>query len=120
MHDLAGVGGCGAFLRLDRLIKAGLMEPAGLKAFKERDKKKAGLYSFEQRRDVVFDKALEKQFRAQKDAWKFFQAQPPGYRRIYTFYVMSAKQEATRTRRLAHLIGQSAAGKRIGMLKPKG
>jgi len=62
---------------------------------------------------------LEKRFRASAKAWKFFQAQPDGYRRIATFYVMSAKQPETRLRRLDQLIDDSAAGLRIGPLRRK-
>jgi hypothetical protein len=60
---------------------------------------------------------LEKRFKANSKAWKFFQSQPDGYRRIAVFYVMSAKQEQTRVRRLDILIRDSAAGLRLGLLR---
>jgi uncharacterized protein YdeI (YjbR/CyaY-like superfamily) len=62
---------------------------------------------------MSFSAALERQFRKAATAWKFFQAQPPGYRRLLTFYVMSARQEETRVKRLARLIESSAKGKRL-------
>jgi uncharacterized protein YdeI (YjbR/CyaY-like superfamily) len=103
--------------RVKELIEAGRMRPAGLRVFEGRDPKKTNLYSFEQRQAAVLDPAFEKRFKANKAAWRFFQSQPPGYRRVATFYVMSAKQEETRVRRLDALIRDSAAGERIGLLR---
>ncbi len=99
--------------RIKQLIKEGRVLPAGLRAFKARDVKKSGVYSFEQRVNPTLDPASEKRFRANKDAWRFFQLQPPGYRRLTTFWVMSARKEETRARRLDRLIADSAAGQRI-------
>jgi hypothetical protein len=59
---------------------------------------------------------MVKTFRSNKKAWNFFQLQPPGYRKLCTFWVMEAKLDATRERRLATLIADSAAGRRIGLL----
>lgn len=101
--------------RAEALLKAGRMAPAGADAFAARDPKRAGLYSFENR-DRGLDADSEKRFRAQRKAWKFFQEQPPGYRRIAAFWVASAKREETRARRLAQLIADSARGERIAML----
>ncbi len=103
--------------RAKELIARGRMRRAGRRAFEARDPKKTNLYSFEQRRAATFDAPLEKRFKANPAAWKFFLSQPPGYRRIATFYVMSAKQEETRLRRLETLIRDSAAGLRIGLLR---
>jgi uncharacterized protein YdeI (YjbR/CyaY-like superfamily) len=101
--------------KAERLKKAGRMEKGGLAAFEGRDPKRAGLYSFENK-PAEFSPAVEKRFRANKAAWRFFAAQPPGYRRVATFWVMSAKQEATRERRLARLIEDSGAGNRLASL----
>jgi uncharacterized protein YdeI (YjbR/CyaY-like superfamily) len=98
--------------KVEALIKAGRMAEPGLKVYRERDPRRAGLYSFE-REAMSFSAALERQFRKAATAWKFFQAQPPGYRRLLTFYVMSARQEETRVKRLARLIESSAKGKRL-------
>lgn len=103
--------------RAKELIRAGLMRPAGLKAFKARDPEKSGVYSFEQRQAAKLSPEAERKFKANKRAWKFFESQPPGYRRIATWYVVSAKQEQTRARRLARLIKDSAEGRRIGLLQ---
>jgi uncharacterized protein YdeI (YjbR/CyaY-like superfamily) len=98
--------------RLEELIAAKRVATPGLEAWQRRDPKKTGLYSFENR-PKAFEPALERTFKAEKAAWAFFCAQPPGYRRLMAFYVMSAKQPETRARRLAALIKTSAEGKRI-------
>ena len=102
--------------RAAELMKEGRMRPAGARAFEGRDPKKTNRYSFEQRQAAELA-PLEKRFKANSKAWKFFQSQPDGYRRIAVFYVMSAKQEQTRVRRLDILIRDSAAGLRLGLLR---
>ena len=98
--------------RVKELLALDRMAKAGLEAFERRDPKKTGIYSFENR-PKTFEPALERTFKAEKAAWAFFCVQPPGYRRLMTFYVMSAKQPETRARRLVRLITSSAEGKRI-------
>ncbi len=105
--------------RAKQLIKKGLMQPAGLKAFEERDKEKTRFYSYEQRSKGL-SKELEAEFKKQRGAWKFFSAQPPGYQRTLTFWVMSAKQETTQQRRLARLIEMSTKNQRVDLLAPFG
>lgn len=100
-----------------RLDAAGKMRPAGLAAFAARDEKKTGIYSFEKRPEN-FPADLERIFRAQPSAWSFWQAQPPGYRRTITHWVISAKRDETRQRRLAGVIAESAANRRVDLLKP--
>ena len=102
-----------------RLTAAGRMHAAGLAAFAARDVAKTGTYAFERQTPAKLTAAQEKQFRANKDAWTFFSAQAPWYRRTALHLVVSAKQEATRVRRLAQLIADSAAGRRIGELRPR-
>ena len=98
--------------RVKELIAAKRMAKPGLEAWERRDPKKTGIYSFENR-PKAFDAALDREFRKQPAAWTFFRAQPPGYQRLMTFYVMSAKRQETRLQRLARLIETSAEGKRI-------
>jgi uncharacterized protein YdeI (YjbR/CyaY-like superfamily) len=98
--------------RIKELIAAGRVTQAGLETYERRDPKRAGLYSFENR-PKAFDKPLERAFRSHARAWEFFRAQPPGYQRICTFFVMSAKKDETRQRRLERLIKVSSEGKRI-------
>jgi uncharacterized protein YdeI (YjbR/CyaY-like superfamily) len=98
--------------RAKELIAEGLMKPAGQKAFETRDEKRANRYSYE-RDNAAFSAEQEKEFRKNKPAWGFFSEQPPWYRKLGTHYVVSAKRAETQTRRLATLIADSAAGRRL-------
>jgi uncharacterized protein YdeI (YjbR/CyaY-like superfamily) len=102
--------------KVEALAAAGRLAPAGLKAFEARDAKRTGIYSFEQRSALTFDREATRTLRARPDAWRFLEAQPPGYRRLVAFWVMSAKKPETRQRRLARLIEDSAKGRRVGIL----
>lgn len=95
------------------LIDAGRMHPSGRAAFARRDGAAAGRYSFE-RKAVSLDPRAAARFKANAKAWAFFESQAPWYRRVATHWVTSAKREETRERRLATLIHDSAAGRRIG------
>jgi uncharacterized protein YdeI (YjbR/CyaY-like superfamily) len=97
--------------KIEQLKKLGLMRPEGLKRFEER-RDKAG-YSYEERVGMALTKDLEKQFRAEKVAWTFFREQAPSYRKNCIYWIMSAKQENTRARRLERLIQASSLKKRI-------
>jgi uncharacterized protein YdeI (YjbR/CyaY-like superfamily) len=103
--------------RVAELTKLGLMRPAGLQAFEARKGDKTGIYAYEQRKNAKLPRAYERQFRANKKAWKFFQSQPPWYRRTATYRVISAKREETRLGRLAELIKESELGLPIKELR---
>ena len=98
--------------RAMELIELGLMQPAGLKVLQRRQEARSVVYSYEQRGQKL-DDAYEKKLRANKKAWAFFQAQPPWYQRAASWWVISAKQEETRLRRLAKLIEDSEAGRTV-------
>jgi uncharacterized protein YdeI (YjbR/CyaY-like superfamily) len=102
--------------RAKALKKEGRMAHPGLKAFDGRDRARSGRYSFEQRTAPKLDRESARAFRAKARAWTFFQAQPQGYRKTATFWVMSAKKAETRARRLAQLVADSERGRRIGLL----
>lgn len=97
---------------VERLIAAGRMAASGLKAFEARVAHKTGIYSFELE-EADFSPALENKFRADKNAWMFWQAPPPGYRRTLKHWVMRAKRDETRVRRLQTLIDACARGLRL-------
>jgi uncharacterized protein YdeI (YjbR/CyaY-like superfamily) len=99
--------------RVRELTKLGRMRPAGLKAFKLRKKEKSGIYSYENRKSAVLGGAAEKRFRSRPKAWDFFQRQPASYRQTLIWWVVTAKQEKTRQKRLERLIAESEAGRRI-------
>ena len=103
--------------RAKALIAAGRMQPAGLKAFEARDASRSA-YSLAQRAGTSFSEESEKTFRANRAAWEFFQAQPPGYRRNQIAYVESAKRDDTRERRLRNLVAACAAGIRLDPMRP--
>jgi uncharacterized protein YdeI (YjbR/CyaY-like superfamily) len=99
--------------RVAVLTEEGRMHAAGRAAFAKRSEKKSGIYSYEQRHQARLDPPHEKQFKANGQAWTFFTAQPPGYRQITIYWIVSAKQEETRRKRLQTLIEASAASRRI-------
>jgi uncharacterized protein YdeI (YjbR/CyaY-like superfamily) len=102
--------------RVEELEKAGRMRLAGRRAFQDRNEEQARRYSYEQR-TAKLAAAYEKKLRAVPKAWKFFRSQAPWYQRTMSLWVMSAKQEATRMRRLDRLIADSAQGQRIVPMK---
>jgi uncharacterized protein YdeI (YjbR/CyaY-like superfamily) len=99
--------------RVEALTKVGKMQPAGLRAFAARRPEKTGIYSFERREPARLPPGQEKALRANRKAAAFFDAQPPWYQRAAIHWVISAKREETRERRLAWLIADSAAGNTI-------
>jgi uncharacterized protein YdeI (YjbR/CyaY-like superfamily) len=103
--------------RVEELLKNGRMRPAGIAAYERRLEKNSRVYSYEQRKKAALDPGAEERFRAHPEAWKFFRSQPPGYRRTAIYWVVSAKREDTRRRRLDTLIEDSANGLRIGPLR---
>lgn len=106
--------------RMGELIAEGRVHPAGLAAFEKRRDDRSAIYSYEQRKTAELPEEYERRFRENTAAWEFFQSQPPGYRRTATFWVVSAKKEETRKKRISTLIADSAAGRRIAGLIPTG
>ena len=98
--------------RIGELMAAGRVHAAGIRAFEARTIDNTAIYSYENR-PTDLPEAYLAQLRANEPAWAWWQAQTPGYRRTATWWVVSAKQEATRDRRLATLIEDSAAGRMI-------
>jgi uncharacterized protein YdeI (YjbR/CyaY-like superfamily) len=96
----------------ERLIKEKRMTPAGLQAYAARKEYRSGIYSYEQRSPELVE-PYSGIFKRNKTAWKFFQAQPPSYRKIMNWFIVSAKREETRNLRLAKLIDASAKGIRL-------
>jgi uncharacterized protein YdeI (YjbR/CyaY-like superfamily) len=98
--------------RVAELTLEGRMQPAGENAFAGRLENKSGIYAYEQRQAELPD-VYAKELRKNKDAAKFFAAQPPSYRKVAMWWIVSAKQEATRLKRLQKLIAASAQGRRV-------
>ncbi len=104
--------------RVEELTRAGRMRPAGLRAFEQRSEERSATYSYEQRKEASLEPAQERLFRANRKAWEFFQAQAPWYRRAAIWWVVSAKRQETRNKRLATLIEDSEQGRTVRPLTP--
>jgi uncharacterized protein YdeI (YjbR/CyaY-like superfamily) len=105
--------------RAQELADQGRMQPQGIKAFQARRENKSGIYSYEQRGDQLAEPYAQK-LKANRKAWAFFQAQPPSYRKGAGWWVVSAKKEETRLKRLETLIEDSAQGRLIKpFIRPK-
>jgi uncharacterized protein YdeI (YjbR/CyaY-like superfamily) len=98
--------------KVEALVREGRMMPAGLAAYARRDPARSGIYAFE-KEAAVFDADAQRTFKKSRAGWAFFHAQPAGYQRLATHYVVSAKRPETRAKRLAAVIMHSARGERI-------
>ena len=104
--------------RFRELEAMGLVHDAGRAAFAKRDEARTRIYSYENWPQGL-DAESEAVFRKDRAAWTFFEAQPPSYRRVWAYRVMSAKRPETRERRLRSLIEASRKGQRIEALRPR-
>ena len=102
--------------RVEALEAEGRMRDPGRAAFARRDDDRSRVYSHE-RADAHLDDAMERRFREDDAAWAFWTAQPPGYRRTLSWWVISAKRPETRAKRLEELVRESAAGRRVGQFE---
>lgn len=100
-----------------RLTREGRMMPPGLAAYNAKDERRAGVYSFE-REKAELEPAMKTRFRKNPKAWKFFDSQPPYYRKLAAWYVISAKRDETREKRLSDLIACSARQTRLPPFTP--
>ena len=97
--------------RYESLTTAGLMTPAGVRAYEE-NKHKSGLYAYENvQKELTSDE--EALFRGNEPAWADWEKRPPSYRKSALHWITSAKRPETRTKRLAELIAVSAEGRRL-------
>jgi len=97
--------------KVEELIRVGKMTPAGLTAFEKRLEIRSAIYSYENQPEKLAEE-MEIRFKENQLAWSFFNAQAPSYRKTIIFWVMSAKQQATRNSRLDKLIEACSEGKR--------
>lgn len=102
--------------KMQELIDAGLVSPAGIRAFERRSAKKSAIYAYENRESAVFDAESEREFKRHRAAWCFFESCPPWYRRTAIWRTVSAKRPGTRAKRLAELIACCAQGRSIPTL----
>jgi uncharacterized protein YdeI (YjbR/CyaY-like superfamily) len=104
--------------KVRELTRAGKMKPAGLRAFEARTPEKTGVYSFERASAAELTPTEDARFRKNKKAATFFEAQAPSYRRAALHWIVSAKRDETRLRRLLQLIEVSGVGERLVALTP--
>ena len=102
--------------RVAELKAMRLMMPIGLEAFSKRDVNKSARAAHEQK-TVELDPIYESKFKKNRDAWGFWIAKAPGYRKQASWWILSAKREETRMKRLNILIDCSAKGDIIPPLK---
>lgn len=98
--------------RAEELVRLKQMQPSGLEAFAARIENKSGIYSYEQR-STELTLPYAKLLKNNEAASNFFEKQPPSYRKMIGWWIISAKKEETRMARLAKLISESAKGKRL-------
>ena len=104
--------------RFEVLKNEGRMTPKGLAAYEARSGVANSAYSFEANQPPAFTPEQEARFKENAVAWEHFEKTAPSYRRMSIWWVISAKQEATKERRLAQLMAQCAAGEKIGVIQP--
>lgn len=98
--------------RAQELIQQGKMCPAGFKAYEARKENKSGIYSYEQRA-VDLEDPYKEILKKNAAAWRFYEGQPPSYRKAIGWWIISAKREETRIKRMHKLIAFSAMGQRL-------
>lgn len=102
--------------RVKALTRKRRMRAAGLKVFRARRVEKSGIYSFESRPQKLSPRYV-RLLRANRAAWTYYRGRAPWYQRTVNFWILSAKREETRLKRLALLIMDSAAGRDIALLR---
>ena len=102
--------------KVKALTEAGKMKPAGLHVYNKRSDQVG--YTSEDR-NVPLATEYEEQIKANGPAWTFFSSLAPSYKRDTIWWVMTAKKEETRLRRLAIVIESSEQGLKIPSLRKK-
>ena len=98
--------------KVEALIENGLMRDAGMKAYGDREEHRSEVYGYE-RKALTLSREFKAIFRENEKAWEFFKAQAAYYKKTAQNWVMSAKREDTRRRRLAKLIESSAKEEKV-------
>ncbi len=105
--------------KIEELTQKGLMKPAGIAIFEKRKEGKSKIYAYEQKQQMKLDAAYEAQIKANKKAWAYFDALAPSYKKATIWWIMSAKREETRGRRLKVTITSSEDGLKIPHLRKR-
>ncbi len=100
--------------KIEALQAQGRLQPAGLAVFAQRQPERSQVYSHDRVTEPELAAEAQQRFEAHAAAWAYFQSCPPGYRRRLLHWISSAKQAATRARRLDQLIAACERGERMG------
>ena len=102
--------------KVAELTNEGLMQLSGIAAIEKQTQKKSEVYSYEQKQ-IELSPDYKKVFKANAQAWKYYiEKLAQSARKQSTWWVMSAKQEETRQRRLKILIDCSERQQKIPQL----
>lgn len=99
--------------KVEQLRQQGRMTPAGAKAFASRTEAKSVVYAYEQESTVELSATERRDFQRNKAAWKYFEATPPGYRKVILHWVTTAKRPDTRASRMAKLMAACSKAQRL-------
>lgn len=99
--------------KVEQLQAAGRMTAAGAEAFARRTDARSKVYSHEQAQTAQLSAAELREFKRNELAWSFFEATPPGYKKVLLHWITGAKKPETRAARLAKLTEACAAGQRL-------
>lgn len=105
--------------KVEKLLELGLIMPAGLEVYNQRDEKKSRQASYE-RQHIELDQQYEAKIRQNEKAWLYYKNLAASYKKASIHWVMSAKNEGTRLRRLEILIQSCETEQKIPLLRRKG
>jgi uncharacterized protein YdeI (YjbR/CyaY-like superfamily) len=105
--------------RVAELQREGRMTPAGREAFERRREAKTAIYAYEQRKTAELPPEMRKKLFSNRKARAYFESRPPSYRHLAAYWILSAKKEATRERRLQLLIECSAEERPVPPFVPR-
>jgi uncharacterized protein YdeI (YjbR/CyaY-like superfamily) len=103
--------------KVEELTKSGKMRPAGLDVYSKRKESRSGIYTYETLKVSLLPENMESRFRLNEAAWDYFQSQAPSYRKVTIRWIVSARQEDTRIKRLDELISSCEAGEWIRAMR---
>ena len=104
--------------RVEELTKSGEMAPAGLTAFANRNESRSGIYAYENRKKAELPPEFLERMVSSGEGWEYFSKQPDGYKKTAIWWVVSAKRQETRERRLEELIFECSSGRRLKQFRP--
>ena len=102
--------------RMERLVQSGRMTPAGLAVYDPGARESSDEHAQRVRRgEIPIPAEIIKAIRANAKAWRFFNQLPPSQQRQVSSWVVAAKKDETRQKRLKEVIDTFAQGKRLGL-----